>query len=48
MRDLGATQVVSPNHGWQHRLKTAARSMGNSEAVIDTIHLRAAIPRISL
>jgi integrase len=42
VRELGVTEVASPNHGWRHRVKTVARSAGISEAVIDAIQGHAA------
>lgn len=42
IRDLGVTEVASPNHGWRHRVKTVARSVGISEAIIDAIQGHAA------
>lgn len=28
VRELGVTEVASPNHGWRHRFKTVARTVG--------------------
>lgn len=42
IRELGVTEVASPNHGWRHRVKTVARGVGISEAVIDSIQGHAA------
>lgn len=37
VRELGVTAVAMPNHGWRHRFKTVARSIGIPAEVRDII-----------
>lgn len=37
VRELGVTEVAMPNHGWRHRFKTVARSVGIPADVSDAI-----------
>ena len=42
IRGLGVLEVASPNHGWRHRFKTIARSVGIPADVRDTLQGHAA------
>lgn len=42
VRELGVTEVALPNHGWRHRFKTVARSVGISADLADAIQGHAA------
>lgn len=37
VRELGVTEVQSPNHGWRHRFKTQARKVGMDAEARDAI-----------
>lgn len=37
VRELGVTEVLSPNHGWRHRFKTQARKVGMNLDACDAI-----------
>jgi integrase len=37
VRELGVTEVESPNHGWRHRFKTLARKVGMDPEARDAI-----------
>lgn len=37
VRELGVTEVLSPNHGWRHRFKTQARKVGMDTEARDAI-----------
>jgi integrase len=37
VRELGVTEVLSPNHGWRHRFKTQARRVGMDAEARDAI-----------
>lgn len=37
VRELGVTEVESPNHGWRHRFKTLARKVGMDAEARDAI-----------
>ena len=37
VRELGVTEVQSPNHGWRHRFKTLARKVGMDSEARDAI-----------
>jgi len=37
VRELGVTEVESPNHGWRHRFKTLARKVGMDSEARDAI-----------
>lgn len=42
VRELGVTEVQSPNHGWRHRFKTQARRVGMDPEARDAIQGHAA------
>ena len=37
VRELGVTEVQSPNHGWRHRFKTQGRQVGMDAGALDAI-----------